>query len=92
MLISNRSMRVPFVNEEHARLAKRALEVDREQNAEFVDRRLDVEGDELVMLVQFSTFGCCLGGDQELIALEITQLLLSDYYDYRPIHSSLPLI
>lgn len=42
-------MRVPFITHDHAVLAKRALEVDREQNAEFVERSLVVEGDELVM-------------------------------------------
>jgi hypothetical protein len=42
-------MRVPFANEAHADTAKRALEVDREQNADFVERKLVVKGDELVM-------------------------------------------
>jgi len=44
-------MRVPFANQEHATIAKRALEVDREQNAEFVERTITVEGDELIMCV-----------------------------------------
>jgi hypothetical protein len=46
-----RSMRVPFPDQGHAKTAKRALEVDREQNAEFVERSIEVEGDELVMYV-----------------------------------------
>lgn len=40
---------MPFAIPEHATMAKRALEVDREQNAEFVERTLEVEGDELIM-------------------------------------------
>jgi hypothetical protein len=49
LLTAFRSMRVPFASEEHATTAKRALEVDREQNAEFVERTIEVQGDELIM-------------------------------------------
>lgn len=42
-------MWIPFANTEHAKLAKRALEVDREQNAEFVERTVEVEGEDLLM-------------------------------------------
>lgn len=44
-----RSMRIPFLTHEHAAIAKRSLEVDREQNSAFVRRTISVEADELVV-------------------------------------------
>ncbi|WWD21526.1 hypothetical protein CI109_106012 [Kwoniella shandongensis] len=43
------TLRVPFHSPEHARVAQRALEVDREQNGTFVSREIEVEGDVLVV-------------------------------------------
>jgi hypothetical protein len=42
-------MRIPFLTHEHAAIAKRSLEVDREQNSAFVRRTISVEADELVV-------------------------------------------
>lgn len=42
-------LRIPFYNEEHARIAKRSLDVDREPNFELVERRTVVEGSVLVV-------------------------------------------
>ncbi len=42
-------MKVPFQSREYAIVAKRALEVDREQNRQFVDRSIGVEGENLVV-------------------------------------------
>lgn len=44
-----RTLRVPFLSAEHASIAKRALEVDREQNADFVERTIETEGTELIV-------------------------------------------
>jgi hypothetical protein len=44
-----RSLRIPFLTHEHAAIAKRSLEVDREQNSSFVRRTISVEADELVV-------------------------------------------
>lgn len=44
-----RSLRVPFLSAEHASIAKRALEVDREQNADFVERTIETEGTDLIV-------------------------------------------
>lgn len=43
------TIRVPFLTPEHATIARRALDVDREQNASFVEREITVEGAELIM-------------------------------------------
>ena len=56
-------MRVPFISSDHAQIAKRAVEVDREQNSEFVERELIVEGDVLrvyvrVLFPSFSLIQC----------------------------------
>ncbi|KAL1411498.1 hypothetical protein Q8F55_002459 [Vanrija albida] len=46
------TLRIPFHTAQHAAHAKRALDVDREVNAGFVERTTKVEGDELVVLVR----------------------------------------
>ncbi|GFZ47781.1 hypothetical protein JCM24511_05528 [Saitozyma sp. JCM 24511] len=48
-------MRIPFLTHEHAAIAKRSLEVDREQNSAFVRRTIAVEADELVVSYSTST-------------------------------------
>lgn len=42
-------LRIPFMNAQHAAIAKRSLDVDREPNLELVERRTAVEGDVLVV-------------------------------------------
>lgn len=44
-----RTLRIPFLNAEHAVVAKRALDVDREVNAGLVERTTEVEGEVLVV-------------------------------------------
>ncbi len=46
------SLEIPFLNPQHAFIAKTALQVDREQNATFVTRNLSVEDNVLVVYVQ----------------------------------------
>jgi len=48
-------MRIPFYTPAHALIAKRALEVDREQNGTFVERDLAVEGAELIVAYRATT-------------------------------------
>ncbi|WVR04674.1 hypothetical protein IAU60_001685 [Kwoniella sp. DSM 27419] len=43
------TVRIPFHIPEHAEIARRALDVDREQNGTFVHREMEVEGYELVV-------------------------------------------
>jgi len=43
------SLRIPFHTAHHAHVAKRSLDVDREQNATFVTRSTDVDGADLVI-------------------------------------------
>lgn len=42
-------LRIPFMNAQHAAIAKRSLDVDREPNLELVERRTAVDGDVLVV-------------------------------------------
>ena len=47
--MQNSSMRIPFYTSEHAVAAKRALEVDKEQNAQFVHRTIEAQDSDLVV-------------------------------------------
>ncbi|WVW78411.1 hypothetical protein I302_100365 [Kwoniella bestiolae CBS 10118] len=47
------TLRIPFHTPQHAQIAKQALEVDKEQNAVFVHRELEVQGD--VLIATYST-------------------------------------
>jgi hypothetical protein len=43
------TIKIPFANEAHATIAKRAILVDRELNAHLVERTMSVEGSVLVV-------------------------------------------
>ncbi|WVQ83270.1 hypothetical protein IAT38_005409 [Cryptococcus sp. DSM 104549] len=43
------SLRIPFRTQDHAVIAHRALDVDREQNGSLVHREMKVEGDTLII-------------------------------------------
>lgn len=45
----DRTLRIPFLNAEHAAVAKRALDVDREVNAGLVERVTELQGEVLVV-------------------------------------------
>ncbi|BEI86589.1 hypothetical protein CcaverHIS002_0608760 [Cutaneotrichosporon cavernicola] len=49
------TLRIPFLNGEHAAIAKRALDVDREVNMELVERETAVEGSVLVVTIRAAT-------------------------------------
>ncbi|WVQ69295.1 uncharacterized protein L199_007512 [Kwoniella botswanensis] len=49
------TLKIPFYTPRHAQIAKQALEVDKEQNAVFVHRELDVEGDTLIATYSTTT-------------------------------------
>lgn len=48
---SNRTVRIPFVSNKHATIAKQVIDVDAELQKEAVKRTLTVEGDELIASV-----------------------------------------
>lgn len=43
------TLKIPFHTSEHALIARRALDVDREQNGSLVRREMNVEGDVLIV-------------------------------------------
>ncbi|ORX33930.1 transcription factor Pcc1-domain-containing protein [Kockovaella imperatae] len=43
------SMRIPFLNHQHATIAKRALEVDKEQHPGLIHRTIEVENEAVVV-------------------------------------------
>ncbi|GMK57904.1 hypothetical protein CspeluHIS016_0407380 [Cutaneotrichosporon spelunceum] len=49
------TLRIPFLNPEHAATAKRALDVDREVNMELVERQTWLEGNMLVVTIRAAT-------------------------------------
>lgn len=48
-ILTTRTLRIPFFNPEHAAIAKRSLDVDREVNLGLVDRQTSLEGEVLVV-------------------------------------------
>ncbi|CAK9782478.1 Pcc1-domain-containing protein [Cutaneotrichosporon oleaginosum] len=49
------TLRIPFLTAEHAAMAKRALDVDREVNMDLVERVTSLEGEELVVTIRAAT-------------------------------------
>lgn len=49
LLLTSSTLRIPFFNAEHALIAKRSLDVDREVNMELVERETTLEGAVLVV-------------------------------------------
>ncbi|AFR97550.1 hypothetical protein J008_05498 [Cryptococcus neoformans] len=47
------TLKIPFHTSEHAVIARRALDVDREQNGSLVRREMNVEGD--ILVVNYAT-------------------------------------
>jgi len=43
------TIKIPFAKEEHAVIARRAIQVDRELNAHLVERKMEVEGSILIV-------------------------------------------
>ncbi|RXK36303.1 hypothetical protein M231_06439 [Tremella mesenterica] len=49
------TLKIPFYTSQHAQIAKKVLQVDKEQNAQLVERQLEVEGNILIVLLRLAT-------------------------------------